>query len=87
MDDALRIEAKNRAALKAGEEAEIEANGYFTESEWHEYVSPDASEKYHGRSWVTRFRSVAKPTPSAVLPIPEDLSIPAFLQRRTKQRQ
>jgi hypothetical protein len=88
MDDAMRIEAKNRAALKAGvEEAEIEANGYFTEPEWHEYVSPDACEKYHGRSWVTRFHSAAKPTQSAVLPIPKDLSIPAFLERRTKQRQ
>jgi hypothetical protein len=87
MDDALCIEARNRAALQAAEQAakqaEIEANGYFTEPEWHEYVSPDACEKYNGRSWVTRFRSAAKPTPSAVLPIPEDLSIPAFLERRT----
>ena len=43
-----RIEAQNRAALKslsamlrAAEEAEIEANGYFNEPDWREVVSPD----------------------------------------------
>ena len=36
-----RIEAQNRAALRRAEEAEIEANGYFTEPEWREVVSPD----------------------------------------------
>ena len=43
-----RIEAKNHAALKshiatlrAAEEAEIEANGYFSEPDWREVVSPD----------------------------------------------
>ena len=36
-----RVEAKNRAALEAAEEAKIEANGYFAEPEWREVVSPD----------------------------------------------
>ena len=43
-----RIEAKNRAALKshigtlrAAEEAEIEVNGYFSEPDWRDAVSPD----------------------------------------------
>jgi hypothetical protein len=36
-----RIEAKNRAALRKAEEAEIEANGYFTDTEWREVISPD----------------------------------------------
>jgi hypothetical protein len=40
-DEAERIEAKNRAALKAAEQAEIEASGYFTEAGWREVVSPD----------------------------------------------
>jgi hypothetical protein len=41
-----RIEAKNRAALKKAEEAEIEANGYFTDAEWREVISPDGVKSY-----------------------------------------
>src|ERR1700758_760369 len=39
MDEAKRIEAKNRTALKAGEQAEVEANRDFPD--WQEAVSPD----------------------------------------------
>jgi hypothetical protein len=50
-----RIEAKNRAALKAHfealEQAEVEANGYFTDPEWREVVSPDGV-----KCFVTRWR-------------------------------
>lgn len=50
-----RIEAKNRALLKAAkraaEEAEIEANGYFTDPEWREVISPDGV-----KCFVTTFR-------------------------------
>jgi hypothetical protein len=77
-----RIEAKNRAALEAAEKAEIEANGYFSEPEWQEYVSPDACELYHGRSYVTRFRDANFVTVTKLPPIPDDLSIPDFLLRR-----
>jgi hypothetical protein len=74
------------AKPSAAEQAEIAANGDFTEPEWHEYVSPDACEKYHGRSWVTRFRSAADvlPTSNPDLTIPEDLSIPTFLRREVR---
>jgi len=55
-----RIEAKNRAALKshiatlrAAEEAEIEANGYFSEPDWRDAVSPDGV-----RCFVTRISEV-----------------------------
>jgi hypothetical protein len=47
-----RIEAKNRAALVAAEQAEIEANGYFTDPDWRETVSPDGV-----RCFVTRWRA------------------------------
>jgi hypothetical protein len=78
-----RIEADNRAALAAAEQAEIEANGYFTEPEWQEVVSKDGV-----RCFVTRFKTCcAGETIFGSPPIPEDLSIPAFLNRRTKQRQ
>ena len=36
-----RVEAENRTALKAADEAAIEANGYFTDPDWREVVSPD----------------------------------------------
>jgi hypothetical protein len=36
-----RIEAKNKAALETHFKAEIEANGYFTDTEWTEVISPD----------------------------------------------
>lgn len=78
MDEVKRIEAKNRAALKAAEEAEIEANGNFTEPDWREVISPDGV-----RCFVTRFRPPPEvKTPVALPPIPEDLSIPPFLDRR-----
>jgi hypothetical protein len=36
-----RVEVKNRAALKAADEAAIQANGCFTDPGWHEVMSPD----------------------------------------------
>lgn len=36
-----RVEAKNKAALDAHFAKEIEANGYFTDTEWKEVMSPD----------------------------------------------
>jgi hypothetical protein len=87
-----RLEAKKRAALKAAEQAEIEANGEFTEPEWRQVISPDGI-----RCFVTRFRdggaplsplpgddtvkrSDGKPCAPSV-PIADDLSIPDFLKR------
>jgi hypothetical protein len=87
MDEILRIEAKNKAALKAASEAEIEANGYFTDPEWREFVSPDACDLYHGKSYVTRFRDAAAPRKLVMPPIPDDLSIPDFLRRTPPQDQ
>ena len=45
-----RLEAKNRTALKAAEQAEIDANGEFTQPEWREVISPDGI-----RCFVTRY--------------------------------
>jgi len=78
-----RIEAKNRAALKAAEQAEIEANGEFTEPEWREVISPDGV-----RCFVTQFRNArALERPTESLPIPDDLSIPDFLKREPVARE
>ena len=77
-----RLEAKNR---KAVERKQIEANGYFTEPDWREVVSPDGV-----RAWITRWRD-PKPTKtsspkveSKALTLPDDLSIPDFLCRATE---
>jgi hypothetical protein len=43
------------ATLRAAEEAEIEANGYFSEPDWREVVSPDDV-----RCVVARFSEVPK---------------------------
>ena len=80
-----RIEAENRRALKAhfaklkvAEQAEIEANGEFTEPEWREVTSPDGVVCF-----VTRFCDPGTPAATKTTsPIPDDLSIPAFLDRR-----
>ena len=76
-----RIEAKNRAALKAAEQAEIEANGEFTEPGWREVINPDGA-----RCFVTRFRD---PTPHQArskhaTDVTDALSIPPFLDRQLK---
>ena len=72
-----RIEAKNRAALKAAEQAEIETNGYFTTPAWREVISPDGV-----RCYVTRFRPQEQPSDRTQrVPPPADLSIPPFLHR------
>jgi hypothetical protein len=87
-----RLEAKNRTALKAAEQAEIEANGEFTEPEWREVISPDGI-----RCFVTRFRDGGAPLSplpaddtvkrsdwkpcSPSVPVADDLSIPDFLKR------
>jgi hypothetical protein len=70
-----RIEAKDRALLKAAKEAEIEASGYFTDPEWREVISPDGV-----ICSVTRFRDAELRTSPP--PIPDDLSIPDFLLRQ-----
>jgi hypothetical protein len=82
-----RIEAQNRsglkshfAKLKAVEEAKIEANGQFTEPDWREVINPDDV-----RCRVTRFRDQDLDGPAqAQEPLPDDLSIPSFLDRRPK---
>jgi hypothetical protein len=52
-----RIEAKNRAALKEAEQAEIESDGYFTDPDLREVISPDEREmpgdEVPGRAEVT----------------------------------
>jgi hypothetical protein len=82
-----RIEAQNRkplkahfANLKAAEDAEIEANGYFTDPEWREVISPDGVFCY-----VTRFRPAT--TVKSQRHIPDNLSIPPFLDRRPRPEQ
>jgi hypothetical protein len=78
-----RIEANNKAALKAvereREQAETEAGGYFTEPEWREVISPDGV-----TCFVTRFRrdATTAPAPTTSATIVDDLEIPAFLLRR-----
>jgi hypothetical protein len=70
--------------LEEAAQAEIEANGYFTEPDWKEVISPDGV-----RCWVTRWRAatppVSSPAAAAVAPlcasIPNDLEIPQFLRR------
>ena len=75
-----RLEAKNRAALKAATQAEIEANGDFADPDWREVVSPDGV-----RCFVTRFAPPQKQPQRALPPIPDDLSIPTFLRRPLMQ--
>jgi hypothetical protein len=78
-----RIEDKNKAALKAAEQAEIKANGYFTEPEWREVTSPDGV-----KCFVTRFRrDKPKQRHATPLPIPDDLTILDFLDRRTPRQE
>ena len=77
MDEVRRIEAKNRAALKAAEQAEIEAHGEFTEVDWREAISPDGM-----KCFVTPFRRFQRrPAEQPLADIPADLSIPACLRR------
>ena len=71
-----RVEAKNRAALKAADEAAIEANAYFTDPDWHGVVSPDGV-----RCFVTSFVAPARRALALPQPLTADLSIPEFLRR------
>ena len=82
MDEVLRIEAKNKAALKTAEQAEIEADGYFAEPEWREVISPDGV-----KCFVTRWCKAPEARQHSMPPIPDDLSIPEFLLRRPYQDQ
>jgi hypothetical protein len=80
-----RIAAQNRKALRAhfakpAEEAEIEADGYFTDPEWHEVISPDGV-----LSYVTCFQPPVKNVSGSQRHVPDDLSIPPFLDRRPEQ--
>ena len=83
------IEAANRTALKAhfaklkaAEEAEIAANGNFSEANWTEAISPDGV-----RCLVTRFHPASIKGSITVEPVadwlPDDLTIPAFLRRQS----
>ena len=71
-----RVEAKNRAALKAADEAAIEDNGYFTDTDWHEAVSPDGV-----KCFVTSFGAPAGQARAVPQHLMGDLSIPEFLRR------
>ena len=71
-----RVEAKNRAALKAADEAAIEDNGYFTDPDWHEAVSPDGV-----KCFVTRFVAPAGQARALPQHLTGDLSIHEFLRR------
>ena len=66
--------AKNRAALKAADEAA--ANGYFTDPDWHAVVSPDGV-----KCFVTSFVAPARRARALPHPLTADLSIPEFLRR------
>ena len=71
-----RVEAKKRAALKAADEAAIEDNGYFTDTDWHEVVSPDGV-----KCFVTSSVAPAQRALALLHPLTADLSIPEFLRR------
>jgi hypothetical protein len=75
-----RLEAHNRRTLEAAEKAEIEANGYFTDPDWRKIISPDGV-----RCLVTRFAKAPETKRRAMPPIPDDLSLPAFLCRQLPQ--
>jgi hypothetical protein len=81
MDAVLRIEAQNKAMLKAAEEAEIAANGEFSDADWREVISSDDV-----KCFVTTFTVAvtdtynASPVPDAQMP--DDLTIPEFLRRQ-----
>src|SRR5262249_12425278 len=70
-----RIEAANRAALKAHfvklEAAEIAANGEFTDPDWREVVSPDGV-----KCFITTSPKMPMPVKRNAEPLPDDLSIP-----------
>jgi hypothetical protein len=66
--------AKNRAALKAADEAA--ANGYFTDPDWHAVVSPDGV-----KCFVTSFAAPARRARALPHPLTADLPIPEFLRR------
>ena len=70
-----RVEAK-RAALKAADEAAIQANGYFADPGWREVVSPDGV-----KCFVTSFVAPAGQARALPQPLTADLSIPEFLKR------
>jgi hypothetical protein len=78
-----RIEAQNRrllerhfAEIKTAEDAEIEANGYFTDPERQEVISPDGV-----KCFVMRFCQAETKKLDVLPPIPDDLFIPDFLRR------
>jgi hypothetical protein len=83
MDEVRRIEAKNKAPLKEAEQAEIAANGEFTDPEWHEIVS-----SYGVRCFVTNImkvitKTITTQTITTEMAIPDDLSIFGFLRRQS----
>ena len=71
-----RVEVKNRAALKAADEAATQANGYFTDPDWHEVMSPDGV-----KCFVISFVAPAQQARALPQHLTADLSIPEFLRR------
>ena len=66
------------AELKSAEGSEIEANGYFSEPEWREVISPDGV-----KCFVTKFSAPKKSITAERIALPDDPSIPAFLRRQS----
>ena len=81
MDAVMRVEAQNRALLRATEQAEIEANGCFTDPEWREVISPDGVLTFVAGTADQRGGRAGLPARHGELAIPDDLSIPEFLRR------
>jgi hypothetical protein len=91
MGEVRRIEAKNRALLQEAEQAEIAANGEFTNPGWREVVSPDGVKCFITKSAPIK-RAITKTitaetittqTITTEMAIPDDLSIPGFLRRQS----
>ena len=81
LDEVLRVEAKNRALLRAAEQDEIEANGYFTDPpEWRAVVSADGVRCFVAGA-DRRGSCGTMPARHGELALPDDLSIPGFLRR------
>ena len=73
-----RLEAENRALLRAAEQAEIETNGYFADPGWRKVISPDGVQCFVAGAGRGRIEA---PPQRAELTIPADQSIPEFLRR------
>jgi hypothetical protein len=70
-EETIEREAQNAKLLAAAEKAEIEANGYFSEPDWKEVISPDG----------VRYFVASSPAP---LPALDGLSIGPEHRRKLK---